>query len=164
MPLFGKKNKPLTVQFKIAEQIANLKPQMYVKVTFLDEEQKIELIPSYAKKKEPVYIKYDQLLAFKSLTQKEIIEKEKNVLGRAVIGGVLLGSLGSVIGGMSGIGTKKETDTTYYIVINFKSIQNPGEIKVLSLEVDGTTKHYGAFHDKLTSLTPKPESPKDGYL
>ena len=50
MPLFGKKNKPLTVQFKIAEQIANLKPQMYVKVTFLDEEQKIELIPSYAKK------------------------------------------------------------------------------------------------------------------
>ena len=40
--------------------------------------------------------------------EKAIIEKDKSVIGRAVVGGLLLGPVGAIVGGMSGIGTKKE--------------------------------------------------------
>ncbi len=39
--------------------------------------------------------------------QEQIYEqKEKSVVGRALIGGILLGPVGAIVGGMSGIGTK----------------------------------------------------------
>ncbi|XWN36814.1 MAG: NINE protein [Balneola sp.] len=47
--------------------------------------------------------------------------KDKSVVGRAVAGGLLLGPLGAVIGGMSGIGTKskKLDQETDYLIINY---------------------------------------------
>lgn len=39
----------------------------------------------------------------------ETIEKDKSVIGRAIVGGLLLGPVGAIVGGMSGIGTKQET-------------------------------------------------------
>lgn len=38
----------------------------------------------------------------------EITEKDKSVIGRAVVGGLLLGPVGAIVGGMSGIGTKQK--------------------------------------------------------
>ncbi len=47
--------------------------------------------------------------------------KDKTVVGRAVGGGLLLGPLGAVVGGMSGIGTKskKLDQETDYLAINY---------------------------------------------
>lgn len=47
--------------------------------------------------------------------------KDKSVVGRAVAGGLLLGPLGAVVGGMSGIGTKskKLDQESDYLVINY---------------------------------------------
>lgn len=50
-------------------------------------------------------------------------EKEKSVVGRAVVGGLLLGPVGAIVGGMSGIGTKTQVTkgkTTLYMVIKTK--------------------------------------------
>lgn len=44
-----------------------------------------------------------------SLVTDEVLdEKEKSTIGRAIIGGLVFGVAGAVVGGMSGMGTKKE--------------------------------------------------------
>ena len=60
----------------------------------------------------------------------ETIEKDKSVIGRAVVGGLLLGPVGAIVGGMSGIGTKKET----------KVIQNANED--IYLDIIAEKQHF----------------------
>lgn len=57
------------------------------------------------------------------LTETEIIEKSKSVGGRAVAGGLILGPLGALVGGMTGIGDKKKKETTVYAIINYSDDQ-----------------------------------------
>lgn len=168
MPLFGKKDKAgnLCFNFFHADGIPHFPNRFSIRVTFLDNEQKIEFKSRVNKKSQPAYIRYEQVVNYETYTDKEIIEKQKSVLGRAAIGGLFLGSLGSIIGGVSGVGTKQETNDRSYVVINYKSSQDTNEIKALSLEIVGATMHLGAFLDKLIDLMPrqKEELPKDGYL
>lgn len=50
----------------------------------------------------------DNIVYWSILKKDEIFEtKKKSVLGRAIIGGILLGPVGAVVGGISGIGEKK---------------------------------------------------------
>ena len=60
----------------------------------------------------------------------ETIEKDKSVIGRAVVGGLLLGPVGAIVGGMSGIGAKKET----------KVIQNANED--IYLDIIAEKQHF----------------------
>ena len=133
MPLFGKKDKAgnLCFNLAVADGIPTFVAGDSIRVTFFDQEKKIEFKSRVFKNKEPIYVRYSQLICWNTLTEKEIIEKQKSVLGRAAIGGLFLGSLGSIIGGASGIGTKKEVNNTRYVIINYKSSQDPEEIKVL---------------------------------
>ncbi|WP_088227844.1 hypothetical protein [Desulfosporosinus sp. FKB] len=50
-------------------------------------------------------------------TQAEVEYKEKDVIGRAALGELLDGSLGAVVGGMSGIGYKKIEKTLLFLSI-----------------------------------------------
>ena len=43
----------------------------------------------------------------------------KSVIGRAVVGDLIMGPLGAVIGGMSALGAKQGVVVTQYVVINF---------------------------------------------
>jgi hypothetical protein len=47
----------------------------------------------------------------------EQTQKNKSVVGRAVVGGLLLGPVGAVVGGMSGVGNKINSKTNYYLQI-----------------------------------------------
>ena len=55
----------------------------------------------------------------KFITHKQLTSEKKSVIGRAVVGGVLLGPLAAVVGGMSGIGSKTKTIGNYLLVITF---------------------------------------------
>ena len=65
------------------------------------------------------YISHDQIIDMKFVTHKQLATEKKSVIGRAVVGGVLLGPLAAVVGGMSGIGTKTKKLGNYLFVINF---------------------------------------------
>jgi len=57
-------------------------------------------------------------------SSKQLTEYQKSVLGRAVVGGVLLGPLGAFVGGMSGVGTQQETKIVWLITINYNEYGN----------------------------------------
>ncbi|KQX69242.1 hypothetical protein ASD40_01710 [Paenibacillus sp. Root444D2] len=62
----------------------------------------------------------DKIITVKALTETEILEVSKSTIGRAVVGGILLGGLGAIVGGISGVGTKKKKGkTNNYLVINY---------------------------------------------
>lgn len=67
------------------------------------------------------------------VTEQEIKNVDKSVIGRAVVGGVLLGGLGAIIGGMSGIGTKTKTGKERrFFVVNY--LNDNGEQAAISFE------------------------------
>lgn len=124
MGLFSQK--PLSVLLTTNEPVGNIAAGNAVKVTCLDDEGKIEIKMPFAKKGTPsVFLSYSQITAVERLSEKEIVSivKDKNAIGRAIVGGLVFGSLGTIVGAASGAGSKHTTKNqyTFYIVINYVS-------------------------------------------
>lgn len=81
-----------------------------------------------------VYLNYEKIVDVGLTSNKTIIEKSKSVAGRALAGGVLLGPVGALFGGMSGIGSKTHTEVKNYILISYTSAEN-NETNGILLEV-----------------------------
>jgi hypothetical protein len=65
-------------------------------------------------------ISYEKLRAAAVKSEQELIEKGKSVVGRAIIGTLLVPGLGTIVGGMSGIGNKKKKGkTNYFLILNY---------------------------------------------
>lgn len=77
-------------------------------------------------------IALDRITNLNFMTKDEIVAKNKNVVGRALIGSTVgLGALGA----MSGIGQKMVKETNYFVVINYKA-KDTEEIKTILFDVD----------------------------
>lgn len=144
MGLFSrnKKDKPISVNVSFVDGLEGFSQGLAVNITTDDNENKL-VIKSVVVKKPEVNLKYEQITGINVTSEEEILEKSKSVTGRAVVGGVLLGPLGAIIGGMSGIGDKKKEKTRYYLIINYKSKDD--EIKVLSFEVTNSLGAWDKF-------------------
>lgn len=64
------------------------------------------------------------------ISDKEIIEKDKSVIGRGIVGNVLFGGAGLVLGGLSGLKKKHVEQNVDYLIINYKE---NGEDKVINV-------------------------------
>ena len=150
MGLFSKKNKKgdRSVNLSFVDGIEQYGKGLATELSINTENQCVT-IKSRVVKKPQINLKFEQITGVNVVSEKEIIEKSKNTVGRAVVGGVLLGRLGAVIGGMSGIGNKQKSETHYYMVINYKSKDE--EIKVLSFEIIGASLHWSSFVEELRS-------------
>ncbi|MEE6450547.1 hypothetical protein RAH41_08250 [Gottfriedia acidiceleris] len=78
-------------------------------------------------------IKMDQIRAAVVKNEQELVAKNKSVVGRAVIGTLLVPGLGTIVGGMSGIGTKtKKGKTNTYLILNF--LNSKGELDAVTFQ------------------------------
>lgn len=68
-----------------------------------------------------VKLKYGQITDVFYGVEKEIVEKNKSVIGRAVTGGLLFGGVGAVVGAVSGTGKKEKTVRKFMFIISYKS-------------------------------------------
>lgn len=60
-----------------------------------------------------------QIISLEKTTESELIKMDKSVIGRAVVGGLILGPLGAIIGGLSGVGSREKISQKNYLIINF---------------------------------------------
>ncbi|MGK5512055.1 hypothetical protein [Brevibacillus formosus] len=79
----------------------------------------------------------EQVQAATALSKTDLLTKDKSIIARGVVGGVLLGPLGAIVGGMTGIGKKnvkgsflvinyrpKESESIEVIIINMLNMMN----------------------------------------
>ena len=60
-----------------------------------------------------------QIISIEKTSSAEIIKTNKSVIGRAVVGNLIMGPLGAIVGGMSGLSTKDKLQVIQYLIINF---------------------------------------------
>ncbi|MFD3271522.1 hypothetical protein ACE3MS_15490 [Paenibacillus dendritiformis] len=103
------------------------------------------LIDSFGRKFE---IPLSRIRAAEFKSEQEIKEKSKTVAGRALIGTLLVPGLGTIVGGMSGIGNKKvKGETNFYLIINF--IDSNGELNGVTFRNNFNTLRGVTFSSKI---------------
>lgn len=144
MGLFSR-NKETSIIFAMEDGLQSITKGMPVVITLHEDELTIKQNFS---KKEPSHLKYSQIVNAGVVKEEEIIEKSKSVLGRAAVGGLILGPLGAIVGSVSGVGTKEKKQLKAYYIINYKS-SHDGEVKVLSFQLTGNTLGLVKFEMEL---------------
>ncbi|WP_410769578.1 hypothetical protein [Fontibacillus sp. BL9] len=90
-------------------------------------------------------------------TQKEIMEKDKSVIGRGVVGGLLFGPAGLLLGGLSGIGKKSATEYTKIYIVSY--VGSNGEVKNITFGMNKmmvrVTEKFDKLFTKKHSSVPK---------
>lgn len=139
MGLFGKKEKK---EKKVTTVIYSCEGLPFPENTLVaiqadPKERTIEITDVLSQPKQKATLKYEQIQAIEKLSRNEVIEYEKNksVIGRAVTGGLLLGGLGAIVGGMSGVGStvKNKMVQNSFLIINYLSSDN--EEKAISFSI-----------------------------
>ncbi|TPG71140.1 hypothetical protein EEL31_23720 [Brevibacillus laterosporus] len=93
----------------------------------------------------------------------QILEYEKSVIKRALIGGLITGGIGAIVGGLSGIGTKKKVQELVYLSVEFVN-KNEQEQALLfavadpSLTVQGTLNQMSKKFNKIIGYKPEGDS------
>lgn len=100
-------------------------------------------IVSCLNKKRSAALALNKITDVRDITDLQIKEVEKSVIGRAVIGGLLMGPLGSIIGGMSGLsGSKKVQSKHHFVIIVYHSDNIE---KQIVLEIVGASTGWKDF-------------------
>ncbi len=94
---------------------------------------------------EPFQIHNSQIIELIHTSKTELIKESKSVIGRSIAGGLLLGPLGAIVGGMSGIGHKENQGSKHFLIINYWDI-NTKNSKTLIILAD--KNHIKLFTEK----------------
>ena len=155
MGLFGRKEKVNFYKFLVVDGcVPGMKAPSTVKISLLSDKVEIRQIVNG---KGVAFLSYDQVTAAEKVNEKQIAEVDKSVIGRAVVGGVLLGPLGAVVGGVSGVGRKQKATYKDFFVINYTAAS--GEPAVLSFEMVGPPAGFASFLSEFKQKVGLTDSP-----
>lgn len=143
------------VRFAYVDGIPNLFTIEHetVDVTIDTDSEKL-IIQSAINKKATATLDLQKITDVRDVTDRQIVEANKSVIGRAIVGTLLLGPLGGIVGGMSGIGGKKEKKVAHnFVVISYTSNE---ESKQIILEIVGASMGWVQF---VAELPKDPNSP-----
>lgn len=120
---------------ELVEPIANLKANTSYLVTLYKDKLLVRDILS----KKSVELTISKIKNVFYGTETEVIEKNKSVLGRAIVGTILpFGALGTVVGAVSGVGTKQKKKKHTYLIIEYtSSSEEVAYIKFEDKDFDG---------------------------
>lgn len=152
--LRSKKGSIISDYFKLLVDIGNYQAgNMYDLALF---EEHLEISSPILKNK--VSLNYSQITDVFYGHSGALIDKQKSVIGRAMVGGLLFGNAGAIVGGMTGMGTKKVRDSRLYLIISYISSENEERF----IQFEDTRMYKGKKLSKklkeLANITEKPIS------
>lgn len=113
----SKKGSIISDYFMLRKDVGQIKANNAVDVALYEDHLELSAPMS----KQPITLNYSQITDVYYGFEKDIVEKNKSVIGRAVLGGVLFGGVGAVVGAASGSGKKETTVTRFVFVISYTS-------------------------------------------
>lgn len=153
MAIFGNKDKSgnATVNFSsVPDSIPGIPGGLGISATIADGNL---VIRQRLGKHQPVLLPLHRIRNFGTVAESEIVAQQKSVVGRAAVGGLLLGPLGAVIGGIDGAGSKQKKVNRFYWVVNYDSSDGEG-MSTISMEVVGATLGLKKFEKTLAEACP----------
>lgn len=115
--------------FKILEDVEQYKAGNMVNVLLHDDHLELS-VP--IQKIHPITLDYKKITDVYYGFETEIVSKNKSVIGRAAAGGIVFGSVGAVIGAVSGSGKKEKKELHALFIISYTS--STGETAFLRFE------------------------------
>lgn len=100
-------------------------------------------------------IKAEDIKAINLEDQNQITQqKEKSVIGRALVGGLILGPVGAIVGGMTGIGTKEKALYTpdLFLAITYKGESGEDAVFVCSCKYKDRAAVSSFFNKEYKNL------------
>lgn len=132
------------VAMKLVEPIANLKAEVSYTIYLYEDHLLIKDVLT----RKDAQLSLSQIKNVYYGTETEIIEKNKSVVGRALVGS-LFSPVGTVVGAISGVGTKKKKiNHTYLIIVYMSSEGIERTIKFEDTFLDGRK-----FAKKINEMT-----------
>jgi len=99
-------------------------------------------------KKNKINIPYSDIINIGYGMHTETQSKDKSVIGRAIIGGALTGGVGAIVGGMTGIGSKKKDNKMFVVEINYAIKGVKDTIILQDTVLIGTEKFIKSINEK----------------
>ena len=150
--LKNKKGSIISDYFMLKKDVGQLKRNNAVDVALYDDHLELSAPIS----QQPISLRYDQITDVYYGFETEITEKNKSVIGRAVLGGFLFGGVGAVVGATSGTGKKEKKETKRVFIISYTS--KSGNQDFLQFEDTRAFKGY-KLSQKLKELCNITETP-----
>ena len=93
--------------------LSSLATQTQCFISLVDDKVTIETINT----KQKFELNFSQIISIQQNMKQQITEKNKSVIKRGIVGNVLMGSTGAIIGGLSGLGTKEQSQMIHDLII-----------------------------------------------
>ncbi|EJO5349569.1 hypothetical protein NRP93_003751 [Clostridium botulinum] len=162
MGFFSKKNKNRSIGVLLVDGLSIYSRDVILQITLNNENECLTINSKIFKNIPDVNLKYEKIIDANIITRHELVKQSKSVVGRAAVGGLLLGSLGATVGAMSGTGTKTDDQIEYYFVVNYRNKDE--ELKVLSFKIVGFSIWRPFIKELKSKINIKQDTEKEIYL